>query len=61
MESVLEQHPPSWTDQANPDNQRDFAVQSIISVAFGVTAILAFCVRPTYDFDLASFADFICT
>ena len=45
MAKAYEQDAPTWSDQASPDNQRDFAVQSIISIAFGVAAILAFCVR----------------
>ena len=36
--------PPTWQDQANIDNQRDLKVQIVLSVGFGIAALLAFCV-----------------
>ncbi|RMD44347.1 hypothetical protein DV735_g814, partial [Chaetothyriales sp. CBS 134920] len=42
--------PIKWTDQFLKDNQRDFWVQMVISVAFGSTAFLAFCLlRPRWS------------
>lgn len=35
---------PSWNDQFKSTNQRDFKVQLIISVVFGLSAFLSFCV-----------------
>ncbi|KAG9783924.1 DUF221-domain-containing protein, partial [Aureobasidium melanogenum] len=40
---------PSWNDQFKSTNQRDFKVQLIISVVFGLSAFLSFCVlRPKW-------------
>ena len=36
---------PSWNDQFKSTNQRDFNVQVAISVVFGLSAFLSFCVR----------------
>lgn len=36
--------PPTWQDQAKIDNQRDLKVQFVLSVAFGLAALLGFCV-----------------
>jgi hypothetical protein len=35
---------PSWNDQFKSTNQRDFNLQVIISVVFGLSAFLSFCV-----------------
>ncbi|EXJ79214.1 hypothetical protein A1O3_08715 [Capronia epimyces CBS 606.96] len=40
---------PSWNDQFKSTNQRDFKVQLVISVVFGLSAFLSFCVlRPKW-------------
>ncbi|KIW72314.1 hypothetical protein PV04_00518 [Phialophora macrospora] len=40
---------PSWNDQFKSTNQRDFNLQVIISVVFGLSAFLSFCVlRPKW-------------
>ncbi|RMZ92683.1 hypothetical protein DV736_g117, partial [Chaetothyriales sp. CBS 134916] len=42
--------PIKWTDQFLKDNQRDFWVQMVISIVFGSTAFLAFCLlRPRWS------------
>lgn len=33
-----------WQDQARQQSQRDFQVQFVVSVVFGASAFLAFCV-----------------
>ena len=33
-----------WQDQARKQSQRDFNVQIVVSVVFGASAFLAFCV-----------------
>lgn len=58
MECISAKGAPSWNDQAKPDNQRDFAVQSIISVAVGFIALLAFCVSARQFGGCASLTDF---
>ncbi|EXJ96011.1 hypothetical protein A1O1_01137 [Capronia coronata CBS 617.96] len=40
---------PSWNDQFKSTNQRDFKVQLVISVVFGLSAFLSFCIlRPKW-------------
>jgi hypothetical protein len=44
------QHEPyKWQEQARMQNQRDFQVQIIVSVVFGLSAFLAFCVGLVLD------------
>ncbi|KAK5949227.1 hypothetical protein OHC33_009768 [Knufia fluminis] len=41
--------PPSWLDQAKDENQRYFGVQLVVSLTFGLSAFIAFCVlRPRW-------------
>lgn len=38
------EHVPRWQDQIKEDNQRDTKVQAIVSIVFGLSAFLSFCV-----------------
>jgi len=38
---------PSWNDQFKSTNQRDFKIQVVISLVFGLSAFLSFCVNTT--------------
>ncbi len=39
---------PSWNDQFKSTNQRDFKIQVVISVVFGLSAFLSFCVCDSF-------------
>lgn len=42
--SVYDNKHPGWNDQFKRSNQRDLKVQVVVSVVFGLSAFLSFCV-----------------